>query len=221
VQPATILAALAAPAASAEMFGDVPEATMFPAEAAAIDGAVAGRRREFASVRHCARRALRQIGVPAAPVLADAGGAPSWPAGVVGSMTHCSGYRAAAVAPSDRLRGIGIDAEPHAALPDPAPELVLRGSEREHVSELAAAHPELHWDLIAFCAKEAAFKACFPLTRRPFDFDELSVELGPDGTFRARLRVPDRLVGELGHGGLVGRWVVHRGLAATSVVVKP
>ena len=67
--------------ACAEMFSDAPESTMFSIEAAAVAGAVAERRREFGTVRYCARKALRQIGVPAVPILPDADGAPRWPVG--------------------------------------------------------------------------------------------------------------------------------------------
>src|ERR671915_468764 len=54
--------------ACAEMFSDAPESTMFSIEAAAVEGAVAERRREFGTVRYCARKALLQIGEPAAPI---------------------------------------------------------------------------------------------------------------------------------------------------------
>src|SRR5687768_4356778 len=74
--------------ACAEMFSDVPESMMFPIEAAVVKGAVAERRREFVTVRYCARKALQKIGVPAAPVLPDRDGAPRWPVGLIGSMTH-------------------------------------------------------------------------------------------------------------------------------------
>src|SRR5918992_849287 len=83
--------------------------------------------------------------------------APRWPAGVVGSMTHCVGYRAAAVARSDELCGIGIDAEPHAALPGAVLDLVLRDEERERLRALADSSPDLHWDRVVFCAKEAVY----------------------------------------------------------------
>jgi 4'-phosphopantetheinyl transferase EntD len=109
-------------AACAEMFSDVPESTMLSIEAAAVEGAVA-ERREFGTVRHCARKALLRIGVPPVPVLPDVDGAPRWPVGVVGSMTHCAGYRAAAVARSSELCSVGIDAEPHAPLPDDSLDL--------------------------------------------------------------------------------------------------
>jgi 4'-phosphopantetheinyl transferase EntD len=125
--------------ACAELFCDTPESSMFPIEAAAVAHAVAERRREFGTVRYCARNALLQIGVPALPVLPDADGAPRWPVGVVGSMTHCPGYRAAAVARSDELLGVGIDAEPHAAMPASALDIVLRDEERARVAGLADA----------------------------------------------------------------------------------
>jgi 4'-phosphopantetheinyl transferase EntD len=205
--------------ACAEMFSDAPESTMFSVEAAAVAKAVPERRREFGTVRHCARQALRQIGVPAVPILPDADRAPRWPAGVVGSMTHCVGYRAAAVARSGELCSVGIDAEPHAALPDDALELVLRDEERARLHALADAYAELHWDRILFCAKEAVYKACFPLTRQWLDFADVSTTVHLDGTFRARLRVPGQRVAGTDLDGFSGRWMVGRGLvlAATSL----
>ena len=207
--------------ACAEMFSDVPESTMFPVEAAAVGEAVAERRLEFATVRHCARQALSRIGVPAVPILPDADGAPRWPAGVVGSMTHCAGYRAAVVAPSDQLRSIGIDAEPHAVLPDPAGDLVLRAEERTRLRALAEAYSDLHWDRILFCAKEAVYKAWFPLTRQWLDFDDVSATVHPDGTFKARVRVRDARKAGTDRNGLAGRWVVERGLVAVATSVTP
>jgi 4'-phosphopantetheinyl transferase EntD len=202
-----------------DAFDDVPESSMFPAEAAVVAHALPERRLEFATVRHCARRAMRRIGVAPVQILPDAEGAPRWPAGVVGSMTHCRGYRAAVVARSDRLRGIGIDAEPHVALPHPARDLVLRDEERRRLRTLAQADPELHWDRVLFCAKEAVYKAWFPSTRRWLDFADVSVTVHADGTFRARLLVCEPRIANAHPDGLAGRWVVDRGLvvAATSV----
>jgi 4'-phosphopantetheinyl transferase EntD len=208
-----MFATLVPASASAEMFSDAPESTMFAAEAAAVANAGVKRRREFGTVRHCARRALRQLGVAAAPILPGVDRAPRWPAGVVGSMTHCAGYRAAVVARSGELRGVGIDAEPHAPLPTAALDLVLLEEERERLRVLANEHPGLHWDRIVFCAKEAVYKAWSPLTGRWLDFEDVSVTVHVDGTFRADLRVPAEL------DKFSGKWVVGRGLvvAATSV----
>jgi 4'-phosphopantetheinyl transferase EntD len=205
--------------ASAEMFSDAPESTMFSVEAAAVAGAVAERRREFGTVRYCAREALRQIDVPAVPILPDVDRAPRWPVGVVGSMSHCAGYRAAAVARSGRLCSLGIDAEPHAALPDAMLDFVLRDEERTRLLALAAADSSRHWDRIVFCAKEAVYKAWFPLTRRWLDFADVSTTIHADGTFQARLTVPAPGVAGVELDGFSGRWLVGRGLvlAATSV----
>jgi 4'-phosphopantetheinyl transferase EntD len=215
----TMIETLVPATACAEMFSDAPESTMFAIEAAAVANAVAERRREFGTVRYCARKALLQIGVAPVPVLKDVDGAPRWPVGVVGSMTHCAGYRAAAVARSGELCSVGIDAEPHDAVPDAALDLVLRGEERPRLLALADAYPNLHWDRILFCAKEAVYKAWFPLTRRWLDFADVSTTVHLDGTFRARLRVPGPRVAGVGVDGFSGRWVVGRGLvvAATSV----
>ena len=205
--------------ASAEMFSDAPESTMFSIEAAAVAGAVAERRREFGTVRYCARKALRDIGMPAVPILPDVDRAPRWPVGVVGSMTHCAGYRAAAVARSGELCALGIDAEPHAAVPDEALDLILRDEERAGLLALADACPDPRWDRIFFCAKEAVYKAWFPLTGRWLDFADVSATVHLDGTFRARLRVPAPRIDGVDLDDFGGRWMVGRGLvlAATSV----
>jgi 4'-phosphopantetheinyl transferase EntD len=205
--------------ACAESFSDVAEATMFPVEAAAVAGAVGERRREFATVRSCARDALRRIGVPAAPVLPDRDGVPQWPAGVVGSMTHCARYRAASVALANRVGGIGIDAEPHAAVPDGTLDLVVRDDERARLDVLADTHPGVHWDRIVFCAKEAVFKVWFPLTRRWLDFTDVSTTVQPDGTFAARVWVGSPRVGTTDLSVLGGRWVIGRGLVAAGCSV--
>ena len=88
-------------------------------------------------------------------------------------MTHCAGYRAAAVARSGDLAAVGIDAEPHAPLPPDVLELVARPEERVELTALEEARPDLHWDRILFSAKEAVFKAWFPLTRRWLDFTDV------------------------------------------------
>lgn len=205
--------------ACAEMFSDAPESTMFAVEAAHVAGAAEVRRREFATVRHCARTALRCLGMPLVPILPDADRAPRWPAGVVGSLTHCPGYRAAAVARSDELRTIGIDAEPHAAVPDDALELVLRDEERARLVELADVDPDVRWDRVLFCAKETVFKAWFPLTRRWLDFTDVSTTLRRDGTFLARLQVPVPRAARADVREFSGRWVVGRGLVVAATWV--
>jgi 4'-phosphopantetheinyl transferase EntD len=195
-----------------EMFSDVSTSTLFTVEASRVAAAVEERQREFATVRYCARLALDRIGVPAVPILPDADGVPRWPRGIVGSMTHCRGYRAAVVARSSRLGGIGIDAEPHESLPDAVREFVLRDEETASLGFLHAVRPEVHWGRIFFCAKEAAYKAWFPLARRWLEFTDIRVELSPEGTFVTRVFVRDTALDDAGSVRFRGRWVIRRGL---------
>jgi 4'-phosphopantetheinyl transferase EntD len=206
--------------AAAESFGDPAAAELFPEEEAALGRSVPARRLEFGSVRHCARAALARIGIPPAPLVPGERGAPGWPDGVVGSMTHCAGYRAAAVAPDRAVLTVGIDAEPHAPLPPGILEAVSLPAERTRLRAAAAARPEVRWDRLLFSAKEAVYKAWFPVTRRWLDFGEADIALDPDaGTFTARLLVPGPRVAGRELAGFAGRWLVERGLLVTAVAV--
>lgn len=220
--PATLLTELL-PAAvhTEEVFGDVPDVDLFPEEEHVVARAVDKRRREFATVRYCARRALATLGRPAAPLLPGERGAPGWPQGVVGSMTHCDGYRAAAVAEQTDVTSLGIDAEPHGALPDGVLDAVSLPTERKHLAELAASHPEVHWDRLLFSAKEAVYKTWFPLTHSWLGFEDAEVEFLPDtARFRVRLLPPAAGPETRTPHTFHGRWLATEGLVVTAVLYE-
>ena len=123
--------------ACAEAFGDAPDDELFPAEEALLARAVQTRRSEFATGRRCARSALGALGLAPAPILPGQAGAPQWPSGIVGSITHCAGYRAAAVAQTSEVMTIGLDAEPAQWLPGDVLELVALPGERARLRDLA------------------------------------------------------------------------------------
>ncbi|MEV7288983.1 4'-phosphopantetheinyl transferase superfamily protein [Streptomyces sp. NPDC093252] len=172
---------LPASVAAVETFGhdDTAEAALYPEEAALVERAVTKRRREFATVRVCARAAMERLGVPPHPVLTGERGAPNWPGGLVGSMTHCEGYAAAALARAGDLASLGVDAEPHGPLPDGVLEAVALPAERARLARLTAHRPDLHWDRLLFSAKESVYKAWFPLTGAWLDFSEADIDLTP------------------------------------------
>jgi 4'-phosphopantetheinyl transferase EntD len=205
-----------------EAFVDPPAAVLFPEEEAVVARAVAKRRTEFATARYCARAALRRLGVPPAPILPGERGAPQWPDGIVGSMTHCAGYRAAAVARRSEVVSIGVDAEPHDALPDGVLRLIALDAERDMLAALGTASPDLYWDRLLFCVKEAVFKAWYPLTGRWLDFTEASVVIDPASlSFAARLLVPGPVVGGRSYDTFAGRYLVRNGLAVTAIALLP
>lgn len=206
--------------ASAEAFDDRDAVALFPEEEAAVARAVDKRRREFTTARGCARRALAALGLPPVPIVPGERGAPGWPAGVVGSMTHCDGYRASAVAREEQVRTVGLDAEPNEPLPDGVLEVIATPPERAWIEQRDGDRSSVCWDRLLFSAKESIYKAWFPLTRRWLDFEEAVVTPDPDaGTFTALLRVPGPVVDGRTLTGFTGRWTVSRGLVATAIAV--
>ncbi len=211
---------LPAGVAAAEAFDDPPDAALFPAEEAFIARAAAKRRREFATARACARQALAQLGLPPTPIVAGPRGEPQWPAGVVGSITHCAGYRASAVACAQDMLSIGLDAEPDGALPGGVLPRVAADGEQARLAALATARPGVSWDRLLFSAKESAYKAWFPLAHRWLGFLDAAVDIDPAaGTFSVRLLVDGPLVHGRPLTRFTGRWLARDGLIATAIVL--
>lgn len=197
--------------ATAETRHDLLDAELLGAEREIVGRAVEKRRREFVTGRGLARDALGQLGVTAGAIGSGSQGEPLWPAGVVGSITHCAGFRACAVARSTHALGIGIDAEPDLPLPAGVVGDVVHGRERDLLGCDLGADP----GRLLFSAKEAVYKAWFPLTGRWLGFDdaEVSVDAGA-GTFHAVLRVDATPLRTF-----AGRWTVEHGIVCTAVVV--
>ncbi|MGW0045536.1 4'-phosphopantetheinyl transferase Npt [Rhodococcus sp. NPDC003348] len=212
----------------AELFSDPPELVPHPSEAALIARAVDKRRREFVSVRHCARQAMGKLGVDPAPILKGERGVPLFPRGVVGSLTHCDGYRGAVLGYSMAVRSVGIDAEPHGPLPDGVLDAVSLPAERDWLAGGTPDGADVHWDRLLFCAKEATYKAWFPLTYRWLGFEDahITFELGDAGDGRATGTFhTDLLVsGETNDGpplsSFDGRWLVDGGLVIAAITVQ-
>ena len=203
-------------AALVEAFDAPVEVELFPEERAVVRRAVDKRRREFTTARYCARAALAKLGVAAAPIVPGVRGEPQWPDGVVGSITHCAGYCAAAVAWKERIASVGIDAEPHEPLPDGVLDAVALPSERAWAS--SASNAPVHRDRLLFSAKEAVYKAWFPVTRRFLEFGQAELTFDLDSaTFSARLLVPGPVVAGRELTELTGRWSVTAGVVLTAV----
>jgi 4'-phosphopantetheinyl transferase EntD len=206
--------------AAAEEFGDRPDAVLFPEEEAVIGRAIEKRRREFTTARACARAALARLGQPPVAILPGERGSPGWPPGIVGSITHCAGYRAAAVARASQVLAIGLDAEPDEPLPGGVLDVISLPAERESLAGLARSAPGPNWDRMLFCAKESVYKAWFPLTGRWLGFAQAHITLDPAaGAFTARLLVPGAEVDGRELTAFDGRWLARGGLILAAICV--
>ncbi len=243
--PATLLESLLPASVVVREIRGLPSQVLdlYPEELAVVAAAVDKRRREFAAVRRCARRALAVLGHPPVPLLPGERGAPVWPAGIVGSMTHCAGFAAAALARATDLASLGIDAEPDEILPDGVLEAIALPRELALVGRLGRERPEVRWDRLLFCAKEAVYKTWFPLTGKWLGFEEALIELrlagagapeplpaeaesagapvslSASGTFTARLLVPGPVVGGDRIGEFAGHWGMAGGVLAAAIAL--
>ena len=183
-------------------------AALFPETARCVAGAVEKRRREFLTGRACAHEALAELGAPAEALLPGPDRVPLWPAGFTGCITHTDrDCAAAACRIRHDIRSVAIDLEPAEPLPPDLWDAICRPEERAWVE----AQPSTEKGVLVraiFSAKECAFKAQFPLTRRMLGFHEVAVELElaeerfavtyPHGaaqcTARGRIRMADGLI---------------------------
>ncbi|WP_158569371.1 4'-phosphopantetheinyl transferase family protein [Pseudotabrizicola alkalilacus] len=137
-----------------------------------LPGAVPARLREFAAGRFAARMAMAAIGNPAQAIPQGADRAPVWPVGLVGSITHTRAACLAMVIPAATSRGIGIDLEADTPLEPDLWEAILRPEERAGMTGAQAK--------AVFCAKEAAYKAQYAISRTLYGFDAMRVEMQDD-----------------------------------------
>jgi 4'-phosphopantetheinyl transferase EntD len=169
--------------ATPEMEGE----PLHPEESARVQRMGEKRRREYALGRACARRALAQLGIEGFALLSGEKREPLWPDGVVGSLTHCRGFCAAAVAPRGAVVGIGLDAEPAAPLAARLLERVCSSEEKARLEALPSPGA-CGWGVVLFSAKESLYKCYFPLTRSFLGFRDAEIQLDPDtSSFTARL----------------------------------
>lgn len=183
-----------------------------PDEQDAVARAIPRRQAEFAAGRTLARLALADLGVEAGAIGMGPRREPVWPDGVVGSITHCAGFAAAAVASTSDIASLGIDAEPAGRrLSEGVIVRVCHDSERRQVEALGEVGP-----LVVFSAKEAVYKAWYPVAARWLGFEHVDVDVDVDGgAFAVRPRVDDPV--GLAHG--VGRWAVRDGFVMTALVI--
>jgi 4'-phosphopantetheinyl transferase EntD len=140
-------------------------------EAESFANSIAKVRRLSGAARIVARNLLQELGVSPCSFPKDGRGAPIFPPGVVGSLAHSDDIAVAAVALDTNGLSIGVDIEPDVDLPDGLIEMVATPN------ELRRYHGEILRSRLLFVAKEAVYKATFPLDRQFLDFLDVEIDL--------------------------------------------
>lgn len=128
-------------------------------------------RNRAAAARLAARNLLSGAGLPNWNMPRKPGDAPDWPAGWTGSIAHSDDHAAAAIARCEDMAGVGVDVEPAEPLPAELRDtIIVPGDE-------AGSYQEDIVGRILFCAKEASYKAVYPIDRRFLEFEDVIVDL--------------------------------------------
>jgi 4'-phosphopantetheinyl transferase EntD len=125
--------------------------------------AAPARLREYAAGRSAARGAMILLGVTPAAILRGDDRAPIWPTGITGSITHTKTDALAAVTQTRSLLGIDMERDGRVTA-DLWPTILREGEDTTQAT-------------LIFAAKEAVYKAQYPLTRALFDFHRLHIRI--------------------------------------------
>lgn len=160
------------------------------------------RRVEFLAGRSCVRRALRRLDVPDAPLLVGRTGAPRWPPGIVGSISHGAGCYVASAARESTVSSLGIDVEREGRVAAHLDRYVMHPEERV---ERRAVDDD--WRTCLFSIKEAVYKAVRSQTGVRPGFLDVSVALRGRARYEATVRLGDAVVM-----AVPGAWMRRHGL---------
>jgi 4'-phosphopantetheinyl transferase EntD len=106
-------------------------------------------------------------------------------------------------------------------LPDGVLDAISLPAER---AEMKALPNGMHWDRILFCAKEATYKAWFPLTKRWLGFEDAHITFTVDGSgsaggFESTILIDGDTLSGPPLSTLAGRWSVDRDLVLTAITL--
>lgn len=194
----------------------VPLDLVHPAEIDAIANAGSKRRSDFVAGRACAHACLAALHIPDLPISVGELGMPVWPEGVIGSISHADGICAAVALLSGAGHAVGLDIEVDRAVTAEMEAIIFTEAE----SAILCSLPTLERSrtaTILFSAKEAFYKAQFPLSRSFLDYRDVSATIA-DGKFEATLRRDVARVGSRGD-GFSGRYAISGGHVLTGILL--
>jgi len=185
-------------------------------ERQALGGMVNKRVREFVAGRVLARRALAELGLDDHAIPKRQDRSPGWPVGVVGSITHTNDLCVVAVAKEDHVTALGIDVERSRALEG---SLWPQIGDEDEIRKLPSGMQTGVAVCWLFSAKEAFYKAQYPLTGKFLGFEDVRVTLDiANGLFAVDLRSGDEAVAALATSGVGYLWQSNSHLGAAWIV---
>jgi 4'-phosphopantetheinyl transferase EntD len=183
---------------------------LHPGEAGYVSKSGDIRRRDFALGRHCAHVALARLSLADMAIARGANGAPIWPEGIVGSITHTKGYAAALVGHTNMFLALGVDAERIGGVTENLYSRLFTTAERMHLATRDTKERDRDATIL-FSAKEAVYKACNSLAGgERISFQDVDIALNDD-SFSAKLVTSP----------VEGRFIVSENLVMTAVWLPP
>lgn len=131
---------------------------------------------DFSTGRFCAMKVLEQYGISDAIVPIGKDREPIWPAGFVGSISHCDKLSGAIIAMKSDYISLGLDIEEIGIVTPELWDLVLTENEKNYLYGLSEEDKRIQSTAI-FSIKEAFYKFQYPLTKTFLDFLDVEVAL--------------------------------------------
>ena len=153
-------------------------ASLYPEERCFVRHAVPKRQRDFTAGRACTREALKRLGIEDFAVRMGRTGEPLWPSGVVGSISHSTGFCGVAVSRRGTTLALGFDVDSAEPLTPRLRTIVCSRAELEWIER----HPPpsySDWTKIIFSAKESVYKCYFALTGTRLNFHQVEIRFAP------------------------------------------
>ncbi|TXI37128.1 MAG: 4'-phosphopantetheinyl transferase superfamily protein [Nitrosomonas sp.] len=140
---------------------------------------------DFCKGRYCAHQALEKIGYLAFPILRDEYGAPIWPEGITGSISHSGDAAAAVVARKTNIQGIGLDLQKREIFPSAVLSVLFHDEEVASFLSIPSDLADLYAYAI-FSAKESAIKCFYAARQYLAHLNEIVIAMDwSSGTFSA------------------------------------
>jgi 4'-phosphopantetheinyl transferase EntD len=147
------------------------EHALLPEESDSFARSVVKVKRASGAARIVARELLFRLGHEQWALPKSSSGAPVWPGSIVGSLAHDMCIAVAAIGLSRDIAALGIDIEPAEMLPFDLSDWITTPQERQNICA------DVYGGKILFAAKEAVYKAVYPLDHAFFDYQDIEIDL--------------------------------------------